>query len=67
MSVPSPGRRLRLVEEDPSARLRLRLVVALLWALSLAGTWLWLREAIAPQFAEVGELAQQALTLLFEV
>lgn len=59
MSVPSPGRRLRLVEEDPSARLRLRLVVALLWALSLAGTWLWLREAIAPQFAEVArELAE---------
>lgn len=37
----------------------MRALVASLWLLSLAGTWLWLRETIAPQFGEVSrELAQ---------
>ncbi|GMU44126.1 MAG: hypothetical protein IT479_13095 [Xanthomonadales bacterium] len=65
MSVSTSGPRLRLIEENPSARRRLRLIVALLWALSLAGTWLWMRQTLAPQFGEVArELAQARRALV---
>ena len=59
MSAEAPGRRLRLIEDDPRRRWRWRLIVGLLWAGSLVGTYLFLRATIAPKFVEVSrELAQ---------
>ncbi len=59
MQAQTPGRRLRLIEDDPRRRWRWRLIVAVLWLGSLAATYLILRATIAPQFVEVSrELAQ---------
>lgn len=59
MAAETPARRLRVIEDDPRRRWRVRLTVAALWLASLLATFLVLRETIAPQFADVArELAQ---------
>lgn len=59
MAGESSTRRLRVIEDDPRRRWRVRLTVATLWLASLTLTFLILRGTIAPQFADVSrELAE---------